>query len=400
MATENKRKNSNPYDNLAMIWEVLRQYATPQRPMTAKQVYQVLARTNEKPPDARTVSTLLEERQDMTGQLFGRTVVSREVAVVPSEVTVQKALRRHVLESTPINGNLSVDCVAKIAGKNSYENYDAYCDKKEDIAQDDLPDEAKPTRYYYLQSPLQEGEWQIFSDLVRFSPWISPQQTKRFLKVIKQFSAMDFPDEEVFYHFKRAHNTLFDCIRTLHLAIGQHQSVSLHYGTHVLQTDESGGLAPQLVERTKNGTMTLNPLSLLWANGLYYLVAQHEKYGTMHLRVDRILSVSILGDPFTPPPDFSAAKLRDRAPAMYGGVPTVIQFSCPVSMLNTVMDFFGSMAQYQQHGDTLNVTVQATKGGVKLFALQYLGTVEITDPPELRQEIAQALQQGLTQYKT
>ena len=38
--------------------------------------------------------------------------------------------------------------------------------------------------------------------------------------------------------------------------------------------------------------------------------------------------------------------------------------------------------------------------GVKLFALQYAGSVEVLEPEDLRQEVAQALEEALELYRS
>lgn len=391
------QQNSNPYDNLAMIWLILRDKASESHPMSAKEVHDALKLAKsqgiyENVPARGTVQTLLEEKSDLMGSLFGRNVI-------PSQPTIQKFLRRQVEGSPTEKDKPQIACVAKNP-KNTkdYLPYDTVCDDLEATGKL-RSTQGSPTRYYYLKSPLSPGEWQIFSDLVRFSPWISLEQTRKFSRILSRLSGIPYHLEDAYYHFKREHSGQFPIIATLQEAIATKHMVSLQYGTHKLQYSSKKELLPKLVPKDKNAQLSLAPLSLVWANGLYYLICKYGEAGTMHLRVDRILSAQITGETFDTASHVSMAEHRDRSPIMYGGKPQLVRFTCPSFLLSTVMDFFGATPSYSQKEDVLTVTVSATFLGVKLFALQYIDQVTILEPQSLREEIRDTLKNNIHRYE-
>lgn len=384
-----KEKNSNPYDNLHAIWQVLRDHASADHPLTAKEVYDIL-QNNPRYPSSRTTATLLEERANMMGELFGCNLVC-------SQDTVKNVLRTQAMSTELVADAPKIACVAKKGNK--YTDYEDFCiAKAEEKNLDELPAKGKPTRYYYIESRLSDGEWRILTDLLLFSPWISPQQTEHFIETLHYYGSTNYVNAEVYYSFKRQHSNQLHLIHSLHQGITQRKKVVIRYGTHVLQLDRNQQLRPHLEERSGKAPMTLAPLTLLWANGQYYLVAQYKEDKIMHLRVDRILTVALTSESFDFPADFSSAKHRDTSPIMYGGLPQLVRFSCPTTLLSTVMDFFGAVPQYKQVGQRIEVSLSVAIEGVKLFALQYLETVEVLEPPELRREIGKVIQDNLNKY--
>lgn len=386
-----KAKNSNPYENLYLIWQVLRDHASAEHPMNAKAIFQILSQNKAYYPSENTISTLLEERRPLMGELFPH-------IVMPSESTVQKFLRQQAESPLLVEGTTKLCCVAKRNGK--FMDYDQASEKHSKEKGGNTSSQSGLKRYYYLSSPLSQGEWRVLTDLLQFSPWISQAQTSHFLEVLQQFGAEEFVAEQLSYPFKREHKELFQLIHSLHQGISGKQKVKIHYGTHVLKQNVRGQLQPQLVQRQKNGEMILSPLSLVWANGLYYLLAEQKENLIMHLRVDRILSVALTGEEFSPPTGFSPLEHRDRAPIMYGGKATYIRFRCSAELLNTVLDFFSGTAQYKLLGEDMEVQLTASTEGVKLFALQYVHLVEILEPPSLREEIGKILENSLEKYQT
>jgi len=90
---------------------------------------------------------------------------------------------------------------------------------------------------------------------------------------------------------------------------------------------------------------------------------------------------------------------------MYPGQNRFVRLRCKTSMLNTLLDFFGELPQYSApqdgpRGETTELTMSIAPAGVKLFALQYAGSVEVLEPEDLRQEVAQALEEALELYRS
>lgn len=191
---------------------------------------------------------------------------------------------------------------------------------------------------------------------------------------------------------------MFLVIAQLDQAIREKRRVRVSYGEYRLEQKDQRW-TPVLVQRKHNGLLDFEPYALMWSNGNYYLVGKNRDM--MNLRVDRILNVELTGETFVPPPDFEPEEYRDRSPVMYPGKRTLVRLLCRDSMLGVLTDFFGSVPQYSPRpGGMVEASMSIAPAGVKLFALQYAGSVEVLEPESLRREIAKTLEDALKTYRS
>jgi len=430
MAEEKKKPYSNPFITLAAIWEVLRRYASPENPLTVRQIYEHLKKMDpESAPSQSTLNRMLPDSRWLIRALFNDPMGMKHMAVshmaymdagelrvvletptgetageanleytekpfrMPSYSTIDNQLKNGILldlDTFPFQ----LRCVAKAPGKKGaleYVPYDDWIDKQEPGAANNMP------RRYYLENVLTEGEWRIFSDLVMVYPFITTKQTNKFLDVLKRLAPPRRDIQYPRYAFKRGNDNQFRCINLLDQAIDARRKVRLLYGEYILEPCD-GKLTPVLRPREKNSRLKVSPYALMWSNGNYYLVCHH--WGMMNLRVDRILDVELLSEVFDLPQNFDPVEYRDRSPVMHPGNPCFIRMRCKTSMLNILLDFFGQHPQYTTptpDGFT-EVTMRSAPSGVKLFALQYADGVEVLEPESLRNDIIRTMENALERY--
>lgn len=423
-----RKEYSNPYRSLEAIWGVLRKYSSRQHPLSVRDIHNYLKAMADA-PSLSTVDRLLPGAAGLMGSLYPGTLaesgqanavytylqnetlhvvvempdgqILRENAGIaytaqpfraPSYSTIDKMLKSGVLfdlKTYPYR----LHCVTRDrSGKAEFISYDEW--------EDSLKGANNAPRYYYLENKLTDGEWRIFSDLVQVYPFISQRQTDKFLSVLNDLcpnpQTMLSPASR--YAYKRGSEEQFRIINLLDQAIREKKKVKLTYGEYRLER-VGGSWEPVLRQRKRNGELEVEPYALMWANGNYYLACKHQ--GEMNLRADRILSVRLLEQSFEMPPDFDPALRRDRSPVMYPGEATFVLMRCKVSMLNTLVDFFGTLPQYATpDNDTVVVSLSIAPNGVKLFALQYADSVEILEPAWLRQEILDTMEQAAKKYRS
>ena len=432
MAESKPRKAySNPYHSLEAIWMVLRRYASREHPLSVAEICRCLSRMDQAPSPA-TVKRLLTQAPGLldlfspdalatqgegacvetyqTGDTLHVVVETPEGAVVeedasliytarpfqaPSYSAVDKLLKDGVpfdLKTYPFQ----LRCVARVKGEDGrspryipYEEWEA----RQGARRNNAP------RYYYLANALTEGEWRIFSDLVQVYPYISQEQTDKFLRVLNRLRPRAVRRVPTRYAYKRGSRDQFRVINCLDRAIRLRRKVQVTYGVYRLVSTKEGW-RPKLLQREKNGVLEVEPYALMWSNGNYYLVCRHR--GMMNLRVDRILEASILSAAFAPPEDFDPVQYRDRSPVMYPGRYTFVRMRCREALLNTLVDFFGDVPQYTRPDAAgfTEVTMSIAAGGVKLFALQYADDVEVLEPKALRREIAATLARNAEKYRS
>ena len=431
-----KKPYSNSYRSLEAIWQVLRRHASPRHPLTVGEICGHL-KNMEDAPSPDTLARLLPRGLELMNLLFpGRALqegepppadawldgdglhialetpageiredlclqAAREPFRAPSYSTVEKLLSQGIpldLGTFPFR----LRCVAQLPGKQGrlvtvpYEEWEDGLSPKE-ARSNNVP------RRYYLQSALSEAEWRLFSDLILVYPFLSENQTKRFLRVLNQFrpKPVFIPKR---FAYKRGSQRQMEIIARLDRAIQQKRKIRLLYGEHRLERQPGGTWRPVLRKRRSNGELEVEPYALMWSNGNYYLIARHR--GMMNLRADRVLGVEPLEERFDIPPDFDLVRYRNSCPVMYPGEERFVRLRCSTGLVNTLLDFFGDLPQYTAPspgpggGEATEVTMSIAPAGVKLFALQYAGGVEVLEPRELREEIRRELEAALEKYRS
>ena len=430
MAQQKERKAySNPYHSLEAIWMVLQRYASREHPLSVADICRYLEQM-EQAPSRATVSRLLDQAPGLL-DLFSPDILA-EKGTPACVGTYQAGDELHVVvetaEGTVLKEDAALDCTARPFQAPSYSSVDK-------LLKDGVPFDLKTfpfqlrcvaqvkgaasgkvryipydewearqgkrrnnaPRYYYLANALTEGEWRIFADLVQVYPYISQAQTEKFLRVLNRLRPRTVRYIPSRYVYKRGSGEQLRIVNQLDHAIRRRQKVQVIYGEYRLFLTE-GQWQPRLVQRIRNGVLEVEPYALMWSNGNYYLVCRHRSM--MNLRVDRILQVEEKRETFTPPPDFDPIQYRDRSPVMYPGKNTFVRLRCQVKLLNTLVDFFGSVPQYTRPTaeGTTEVTMSIAAGGVKLFALQYADSVEVLEPEWLRRKIGETLTRNAEKY--
>lgn len=423
---------SNSYRSLEAIWTVLREFSSKEHPLTVKEICDHMKKMADT-PSAETVKRLFPAEQPLMSLLYPGIVceeaggaagayydgnslhvilelpdgtrllegncgveATAEPLKVPSYSTVDKLLKERIpfdLHTYPFR----LRCVARTRtsqGNVKYIPYDDYLDTIEgDEEKNNQP------RRYYLQNMLTDGEWRIFSDLIRVYPFITKAQTQKFLSALNHIRPKRIAPPPDRYASKRGNDNMFRVIGVLDKAVQEKRMVRITYGTYQLK-QKNGSWKPELVPREKNGRLEVEPYTLMWSNGNYYLVAKHR--GMMNLRVDRILSAELLDTAFQLPSDFDPVHYRDSSPVMYPGQSQFVRMRCHTSMLGVLLDFYGGLPQYTKPREdgTTEVTMSIAPNGVKLFALQYADQVEVLEPESLREEILRTLERAQNKYRS
>ena len=439
-AGRSRKDYASATQTLLEVWQTLSEHASAEHPLSVSEICKLMqqsalsapppssATLNRKlPAQAEVLNTLHPDRvlcqkdlpgilhsyfsdhtlhvvmEDRLGEVLREAdctviVEPKETALPPSYSTVEKLLQKLAADGDALFP-LRLKCVRlenTVRGK----RYIPYAEWEDRYEEEGLA-KNNQARRYYLESVLSPAEWRIFSDLVQVYPYISKNQTDKFLSVLKKFSPALKSRVNSRYAFKRGSDTQFRHIAIIDAAIRDSHPVSLRYGEYRLEL-VNGQWLPKLAERESRGHMILEPYALMWSNGYYYLVGkEQEKGGMMNLRVDRILSVAVLsGQRFQRDAGFDPYAYRDKSPVMYPGAPQVVRLRCRTALVNTILDFFGTQAHFSApvEGQT-EVTLNIAPSGAKLFALQYADSVEVLDPPSLREDVMQSLEAALRRYR-
>ena len=86
---------------------------------------------------------------------------------------------------------------------------------------------------------------------------------------------------------------------------------------------------------------------------------------------------------------------------MYAGEMIPVTFLCEESILDQMIDIFGRDVSIRKKDDGKFILYTRTsKTGAKYFAQQYLDSIRILEPEELKDEFIEELQQKLVEYQS
>lgn len=160
----------------------------------------------------------------------------------------------------------------------------------------------------------------------------------------------------------------------------------------------------------KSSQQVVSPYQLILHNQRYYLMAYNEYWGNMSFhRMDHITNMTITDKPATPikkVPGYETGidykKLATSMPYMFADDLENIVFVADINIVDQIIDWFGNEALIKQSTDDdgkVIVSVKASPNAMEHWAMQYLGSVEITAPESLRERMRMSLESGLKKYK-
>ena len=85
---------------------------------------------------------------------------------------------------------------------------------------------------------------------------------------------------------------------------------------------------------------------------------------------------------------------------MYAGETQTIAFRCHINILDQMIDIFGPQVTFiPENDDHFIIRVKTTDTGAIFLAQQYLDSIELLEPLELRERFVKTLKSTLKKYK-
>lgn len=245
--------------------------------------------------------------------------------------------------------------------------------------------------YFLREREFEKAEIRMLTDAVCSFPFISPGQSKGLITKLQQFSSKY--ERGRYRHLsvlRQNHKTqnkqVFLNIELLDEAIERQVKISFSY----LSFDANKKLVPRRTE-----PYVVNPYGMVYTNEHYYLICNLCGYENMSLyRIDRMSELVLLEEPADKVAQEVAEEAAQSAVFAFTGRPEVVEFLCKKSLLNDVIDRFGTDIALSDAGDRCRVQVTAAPKGVKFWALQHLPYVEVLKPEWLQEEIVESIQKN------
>ena len=258
--------------------------------------------------------------------------------------------------------------------------------------------------YYLAERELDDAQLRMLIDSVLFSKIIPASSAKRLLNKLSNMGSKYFKPKvshiALAGEIQRSDNKqVMYSVDTINEAIGRKKKISFFYNTYKKDLK---------LHLLRDEPFVVSPYQMVTKNRWYYLICCPDGEDTIyHFRIDRMANVIRLDDEIRPMKEVKGLENGLNIPKhlaehiyMYGGESVPIRFKVREESLNHVIDWFGKDIKIINDEDgQLTVRVVCNMQAMFYWAIQYGTNVEVLDPPELRNQIRDAIAEMYDKYK-
>ena len=251
------------------------------------------------------------------------------------------------------------------------------------------------TYYKYLDREWTVPELQILIDAVASGQFISHRKSRELIDRLKKMAGLSDrgflePGIRVDKRVKAPNEQILYIIQAVKEAIRQDSQIRFKY----YEYDEN----LRRVQKHDGQNYTVSPYALIWKRDRYYLIGWSETHGqTAHFRIDRMGMPKLSGKPrVSMPKDLRLEDRSNRIFSMFDGPEETVTLRFSPSVLNQIVDQFGTDITLKKAGDALETTAAVHLSPTFYgWLFQYVGEMTVTAPEHVCREYAERMKEGL-----
>jgi predicted DNA-binding transcriptional regulator YafY len=242
--------------------------------------------------------------------------------------------------------------------------------------------------YFVATREFELAELKLLVDAVQSSHLVTGRKCTELIKKLSQLAskAQGKQLNRQVYTARQAramNETVFYSIDAIHSAINEGKQISFKYFDY--------NVKKKRVYRKKGEPYVRTPVAMCWNDDCYYLITYSPSYDDhfANFRVDRMADVRILekeADKFERE-DFNIADYVKRSFGMYSGEIVEARLAFNETLVNAVLDHFGSDTRLTEAGDGwFSIKVEVSASPVFLsWIFQFGNKAKIIAPNSLRE---------------
>ena len=253
--------------------------------------------------------------------------------------------------------------------------------------------------YFLEERQFDKGEVLLLCNAIHASHFISDRQSSQLIRKLlstqSRYQAAEFNNAVYLPNPQKTPNKeLMYNVSLISEAIRDKKEISFTY----MKYDRNKNMVP----RRKEPYVT-EPRYIVYSESRGYLIATNKKHpeSFTHYRLDRISKATMQDVPVNPlrnPRD--AYEYARNKLFMYGGETSHVMFRCHESIMDAMIDIFGTELFITPQDDHyFTFWTNTSKTGARYLAQQYLDSMEILQPEELRQEFLSDLERVVDNYR-
>lgn len=250
--------------------------------------------------------------------------------------------------------------------------------------------------YYLNERTFEDCEIQLLIDSLLTSKSIPADQRKALVKKLNAFTSKSFKSSlasiPLLTENFPQNPVLFLNIELVHEAIATRRKIELSSCNFAIDK--------KLYPNYSGRRFIVSPYKMLVQNQKYYLICKYDGYdGLTHIRLDRMMNLSIVPNSRVEPLVQSLSNYLDEHPYMYSGKNITAILKINKSIIGDVLETFGINVQFSaEDEDTAQVTLRANRRALCYWAIQYGTNCEVLSPKDLRGEIANIIKSISNKY--
>jgi predicted DNA-binding transcriptional regulator YafY len=250
----------------------------------------------------------------------------------------------------------------------------------------------KHYNYYIASRDFQLPELKLLADAVCSAKFLTAKKSCQLLKKIESLASIHEGKQlkrQVYMlnRVKSSNEYIYLNLDKIHEAIQNKKQISFSYFDYGLDKKRN----------YREGKRVASPLSLVWDNERYYLVAYYEKHSEnlTNFRIDKMENIEILQEEVNLNMEgFSLSEYINSSFGMFSCKTKCVKLRFENSLLNVVIDKFGLNSKIIKDDDNHFFAYLKVKVGEPFFGwiFQFGNKVNICEPEELKKEYKNRLQ--------
>jgi len=259
---------------------------------------------------------------------------------------------------------------------------------------------SKTFGYYIASRKFELPELKLLVDAVQSSRFITRKKSNELINKLSSltstYQATQLRRQVITADRPKAINeSVYYNIDAIHSAINTEKKISFKYFDYSLNKARSYRRAGELYSHT--------PLALCWNDDKYYLICYSAKYDSfVHYRVDRMSNVSVCAEQADKVDNnrFNVSEHIKHVFSMYSGKVVSARLRFHSSLINTVLDRFGTDVSLDINGDSFEISVKVSESSAFLsWVAQFGKKAEILLPTNLRENMRSLISELNTIYE-
>ena len=268
----------------------------------------------------------------------------------------------------------------------------------QDLGVDIVSIPGKNGGYYIASRNFELPELKLLIDAVQSSRYLTEKKSRELIeKLCNQCSVHDARlvrrDVVVSGRVKSMNESIYYNVDTIQEAIAENRQITFRYFDWGLDGRR----------RYRDKEYIASPYGLCQDNENCYLLALSERHGITSYRVDRMSDIAALAESRVPCPELTGKRLQEHAGRlfqMYAGESTTVKLRFHRSLVNVVIDRFGTDTMLIPDGDEHFVfTVQVAVSPMFLsWVIGFGSKAKVLHPASVAESCKALCMEALSQY--